>query len=205
MSLTKKDQSTTTTAKTTANISSSVQQQEYHIEQMRENTQRMFDETKDNIQKLLEETRSQIPYYNQAINSYQEQVLTAAGEMASSYFDTHNAVIKVLSASVEPYFENVQNTFNQSYSIPKNMQDYYSQTISNITNNSVTVVRLINNTIFTNFDLLKTSWQQAANNVKEISKVTSSTAKAFQQSNRQAASASVKSTDAAAELGASSV
>ena len=53
----------------------------------------------------------------------------------------------------------------------------------------MTVVRLVNNTIFTNFDLLKTSWQQATDNVKEISRVTSNTARAFEQSNKEVSSA----------------
>ena len=148
--------------------------------------ERMLDETKQNIQNSIEEARNQIPRYNQAIYNYQEQVLAATGEIATNYIDTQNAIIHAFNASVAPYFENIQNTYRQYYSInPQNVQELYSQTISNIANNSVTAVRLVNNTIFTNFDLLKTSWQQATDNVKEISRVTSNTARAFEQSNRE--------------------
>ena len=150
----------------------------------------MLDETNQNIQKSLQEARSQIPRYNQAIYNYQEQVLTATGEIATSYIDTQNAIIHAFNASVAPYFESIQNTYRQYYSLnPQNVQEFYSQTISNIANNGVTVVRLVNNTIFTNFDLLKTSWQQATDNVKEISRVTSNTARAFEQSNKEVSSA----------------
>jgi flagellar biosynthesis GTPase FlhF len=208
MSSTKKDQTaaaaaaaaaatTTTTSTTTAATTSAFQQQQQQQRQqqqqtqrlLQESTERMLDETKQNIQRSLEEARSQIPRYNQAIHNYQEQVVNATGEIATSYIDTQNAIIHAFNASVAPYFDNIQNTYRQYYSInPQNVQEFYSQTISNIANNSVTVVRLVNNTIFTNFDLLKTSWQQATDNVKEISRVTSNTARAFGQSNREVSS-----------------
>jgi flagellar biosynthesis GTPase FlhF len=202
MSSTKKDQTaaaaaaattTTTTAATTSAFQQQQQQQRQQQQQtqrlLQESTERMLDETKQNIQRSLEEARSQIPRYNQAIHNYQEQVVNATGEIATSYIDTQNAIIHAFNASVAPYFENIQNTYRQYYSInPQNVQEFYSQTISNIANNSVTVVRLVNNTIFTNFDLLKTSWQQATDNVKEISRVTSNTARAFGQSNREVSS-----------------
>ena len=193
MSSTKKDQTETpssagsirsasTTTTTTTTTQSLQQQQQQQAERIQESTQRMFDETKHNIQNSLEEARNQIPRYNQAIYNYQEQVVNATGEIATSYIDTQNAIIHAFNASVAPYFENIQNTYRQYYSInPQNVQEFYSQTISNIANNSVTVVRLVNNTIFTNFDLLKTSWQQATDNVKEISRVTTNTARAFGQ------------------------
>ncbi|MPZ08503.1 MAG: hypothetical protein GEU26_19185 [Nitrososphaeraceae archaeon] len=205
MSSTKKDQtetstssagstksaSTTAATSTSSSSSSSFQhQQQQQAERLQESTERMLNETKQNIQKSLEEARSQIPRYNQAIYNYQEQVLAATGEIATSYIDTQNAIIHAFNASVAPYFENIQNTYRQYYSInPQNVQEFYSQTISNIANNGVTVVRLVNNTIFTNFDLLKTSWQQATDNVKEISRVTSNTARAFEQSNKEVSSA----------------
>jgi S-methylmethionine-dependent homocysteine/selenocysteine methylase len=191
MSSTKKDQTETPSSAgsirsasttTTTTTQSLQQQQQQQAERLQESTQRMFDETKHNIQNSLEEARNQIPRYNQAIYNYQEQVVNATGEIATSYIDTQNAIIHAFNASVAPYFENIQNTYRQYYSInPQNVQEFYSQTISNIANNSVTVVRLVNNTIFTNFDLLKTSWQQATDNVKEISRVTTNTARAFGQ------------------------
>ena len=162
-------------------------------------TERMLDETKQNIQNSIEEARNQIPRYNQAIYNYQEQVLAATGEIATNYIDTQNAIIHAFNASVAPYFENIQNTYRQYYySInPQNVQELYSQTISNIANNSVTAVRLVNNTIFTNFDLLKTSWQQTTDNVKEISRVTSNTARAFEQSNREVSTSAAAATNVA--------
>jgi S-methylmethionine-dependent homocysteine/selenocysteine methylase len=197
MSSTKKDQSETSASstKSTAAVAATAaaslqQQQQEQAERIQESTQRMFNETKQNIQRSLEEARSQIPHYNQAIYNYQEQVLTATGEIATSYIDTQNAIIHAFNASITPYFESIQTTYRQYYNInPQNVQEFYSQTISNIANNSVTVVRLVNNTIFTNFDLLKTSWQQATDNVRELSRVTSNTARAFEQSNKEVSSA----------------
>jgi ElaB/YqjD/DUF883 family membrane-anchored ribosome-binding protein len=216
MSSTKKDQTessagstksapTTTTTASSSSFQNQQQQQQQQAERLQESTERMLDETKHNIQNSIEEARSQIPRYNQAIYNYQEQVLAATGEITTSYIDTQNAIIHAFNASVAPYFENIQNTYRQYFSInPQNVQELYSQTISNIANNSVTVVRLVNNTIFTNFDLLKTSWQQATDNVKEISRVTSNTARAFEQSNREvssaAAAAATTATNAAAAL-----
>jgi hypothetical protein len=180
MSSTKKDQTAPTTTQ------SLQQQQQQQADRLQESTQRMFDETKHNIQNSLEEARNQIPRYNQAIYNYQEQVVNATGEIATSYIDTQNAIIHAFNASVAPYFENIQNAYRQYYSLnPQNVQEFYSQTISNIANNGVTVVRLVNNTIFTNFDLLKTSWQQATDNVKEISRVTTNTARAFGQTSNK--------------------
>jgi Na+/phosphate symporter len=191
MSSTKRDQAAVAAPPPTSASSLQQQQQRQQVERLQESTQKMLNETKQNIQKSLEEARSQIPRYNQAIYNYQEQVVNATGEIATSYIDTQNAIIHAFNASVAPYFENIQNTYRQQYySInPQNVQEFYSQTISNIANNSVTAVRLVNNTIFTNFDLLKTSWQQATDNVREISRVTSNTARAFGQSNKEVSAA----------------
>ena len=177
----------------------SKQQQQQQAQRLQQSTERMLDETKQNIQNSIEEARNQIPRYNQAIYNYQEQVLAATGEIATNYIDTQNAIIHAFNASVAPYFENIQNTYRQYYySInPQNVQELYSQTISNIANNSVTAVRLVNNTIFTNFDLLKTSWQQATDNVKEISRVTSNTARAFEQNNREVSTSAAAATNVA--------
>ena len=223
MSSTKKDQtessagstksgpSTTTTTTTTSASSSSSsfqnqhqqQQQQQQAQRLQQSTERMLDETKQNIQNSIEEARNQIPRYNQAIYNYQEQVLAATGEIATNYIDTQNAIIHAFNASVAPYFENIQNTYRQYYSInPQNVQELYSQTISNIANNSVTAVRMVNNTIFTNFDLLKTSWQQATDNVKEISRVTSNTARAFEQSNREVSTSAAAAANAANDAAA---
>ena len=193
MSSTKRDQAAVAapTPTSASSLQQQQQQQRQQVERLQESTQKMLNETKQNIQKSLEEARSQIPRYNQAIYNYQEQVVNATGEIATSYIDTQNAIIHAFNASVAPYFENIQNTYRQQYySIkPQNVQEFYSQTISNIANNSVTAVRLVNNTIFTNFDLLKTSWQQATDNVREISRVTSNTARAFGQSNKEVSAA----------------
>ena len=209
MSSTKKDQTessagstksgpSTTTTTSASSSSFQNQQQQQQAQRLQQSTERMLDETKQNIQNSIEEARNQIPRYNQAIYNYQEQVLAATGEIATNYIDTQNAIIHAFNASVAPYFENIQNTYRQYYSInPQNVQELYSQTISNIANNSVTAVRMVNNTIFTNFDLLKTSWQQATDNVKEISRVTSNTARAFEQSNREVSTSAAVATNAA--------
>jgi hypothetical protein len=61
------------------------------------------------------------------------------------------------------------------------MTETYVKMVSHLTENTITATKLSNNMFIANMEALRTSMQQAKDNVKEISRLAVSNAKTFEQ------------------------
>jgi hypothetical protein len=61
------------------------------------------------------------------------------------------------------------------------MTETYVKMVSRLADNTINATKLSNNMIIANMEALKTSMQQAKDNVKEISRLAASNAKTFEQ------------------------
>ena len=64
---------------------------------------------------------------------------------------------------------------------PKQVAEDYSNAVSNLADNAISVTRLANNAISANLQAFNTSVQTGKENAKELSKMSSNTIKTFQQ------------------------
>lgn len=69
---------------------------------------------------------------------------------------------------------------------PKNISDVYGMMINSLADNTMASVRLANNMIFANMEAFKTSMQQVGENAKELSKISTDTAKTFERASKNA-------------------
>ena len=142
-----------------------------------------LDQTRESIKKSVNEAKKDISTYAEQITNLQERAIDATREIAENYIDSQKEIINSFNQTVwNPYVENIVNKttgFPGVFPLPRT--EVYTNTISNVVDNFVTATRLANKTVFTNAELINTSFQQARNNVREYSRIGVSAAKNIHQ------------------------
>jgi hypothetical protein len=139
-----------------------------HNAQYRQTLNRTLDETKDNIRRSTDEARKEIPRYTQAVNEYQEQTIQAAREIADNYIESQREIINSLQSARLPQIDAAKRLFISSWVSPRHVVDNYARVVSSVADNTVTAIRLVNNTIFANLEVFKTTIQNARDNVRVL-------------------------------------
>jgi hypothetical protein len=129
-----------------------------------------LDESKDNIKKTTNEARKDISRYTDVVSDYQENTVQAIREVADAYIESQKDII----------VNSFQLWSNWMIS-PRQIAEDYSNAVSNLADNAVSATRLANNAISANLQAFNTSIQTSKESVKELSKMSSNTIKAFQQ------------------------
>jgi hypothetical protein len=151
-----------------------------------ESVNQSFDETKDNIKKSIDESRKQIPRINDIVNSYQEESLKTAKEISEEYIDSQKEVVNSLQSAWRPYNEIYNGLVTNFYS-PEAAVKAYTTFVSNVADNTVSVMRVSNNVIFSTLDACKPLLQQTKDVSRHISNMGVNTARVFEQNSRQIA------------------
>jgi hypothetical protein len=142
-----------------------------------------LDQTRESIKKSVNEAKKDISTYAEQITNLQERAIDATRDIAETYIDSQKEIINSFNQTVwNPYLENIVNKttgFPGVFPLPRT--ELYTNTISNVVDNFVTATRLANKTVFTNAELINTSFQQARNNVREYSRIGVSAAKNIHQ------------------------
>ena len=162
------------------------QQNNNNYNDFQESINQSFDETKDNIKKSLDESRKQIPRINDIVNSYQEQSLQTAKEISEEYIDSQKEVVNSLQSAWRPYNEIYNGLVTNFYS-PEAAINAYTRFVTNVADNTVSVMRLSNNVIFSTLDTWKPVLQQTKDFARHISNTGVNTARVFEQNSRQLA------------------
>jgi hypothetical protein len=146
-----------------------------------------LDQTRQNIKKSVIEAKKDISIYAEQITNLQERAIDATRDIAENYIDSQKEIINSFNQTVwNPYVENIVNKttgFPGVFPLPRT--EVYTNTISNVVDNFVTATRLANKTVFTNTELINTSFQQARNNVREYSRIGISAAKNIHQASNE--------------------
>src|SRR5919107_6095958 len=186
--MSKKSTSANITSDNTGNNNSSYS---YNVNTRNSNQQdftdsinRSLDQTKDNINRSIEESRSQIPQYNNIVNTYQEQTLQAAREISEHFIDSQKTIINSIQSAWRPFNQNINTTVN-SWNSPEAAANAYSRFVSAIADNAVSTLRTTNNIIFSNFDSWKSVLQQAKENSKQIFNQNVHAAKTLEQNSKE--------------------
>jgi len=149
-----------------------------------ESISRALDQTKDNINRSIEESKNQIPQYNNIVNSYQEQTLQAAKEISENFIESQKTIINPIQSAWRPFNERFI-TLNENWNSPDAVANVYSRFVSIFANNAVSIIRVTNNTIFSNMDSWKSVLQQAKDNLRQLSNLSVNSAKIFEQNSKQ--------------------
>jgi hypothetical protein len=142
---------------------------------------KVLDDTKENIRKTLSEARKEIPRYTQTVNDSQEQTIEAIRDITDDYIESQKEIISLLQSAWVPFME---KTFYNYWISPKNMTEVSASLVNGFTDNLIAVIGLTNNMISVNTDTIKTSIQHTRKNLKELSRIGVTTAKAFEAISR---------------------
>jgi hypothetical protein len=156
-----------------------IQQEEE--EQQEKVIHKVLDDTKENIRKTLSEARKEIPRYMQTVNDSQEQTIEAIRDITDDYIESQKEIISLLQSAWAPFME---KTFYNYWIPPKNMTEVYASLVNGFTDNTIAVIGLTNNMISINTETIKTSIQHTRKNLKELSRIGVTTAKAFEAISR---------------------
>jgi hypothetical protein len=156
-----------------------IQQEEE--EQQEKVIHKVLDDTKENIRKTLSEARKEISRYTQTVNDSQEQTIEAIRDITDDYIESQKEIISLLQSAWAPFME---KTFYNYWIPPKNMTEVYASLVNGFTDNTIAVIGLTNNMISVNTETIKTSIQHTRKNLKELSRIGVTTAKAFEAISR---------------------
>jgi hypothetical protein len=134
---------------------------------------RTFDQTRSNIKKTVNEAQKDVSGYAQQMVNLQETAIETTRDIADNYVESQKEIFNSFNQSIwTPYVESVSNrTSVYGGMFSQSRAEVYGNTLTNIVDNFVTAIRVVNKTVFANAELINTSFQQARNNVREFSKI----------------------------------
>ena len=177
---------------TTAEIGETVSAREDSPQYQRATVNRALDETKDNLRRSIDEARREIPRYTQAINDYQEQTIQAAREIADNYIESQREIINSLQSAWMPHIEKANKIFTSNWMSPRYLMERYANMVSRSADNMIASTRLVNNMMFANMNVFKTWMLQAKDNARELSRIGVNSARTFEQTSRDTATATTR-------------
>ena len=129
-----------------------------------------LEESKDSIKKTTNEARREIPRYTDVVSDYQENTVQAIREVADAYIESQKDIIV-----------NSYQLWSNWMISPRQIAEEYSNAVSSLADNAISATKLANNATSANLEAFNTSVQTAKESVKELSKMSSNTIRAFQQ------------------------
>ena len=180
----RKDEDITPTTVTNTQTATSSSSSQIKQQQQQQAVDKAIDETKDNIRRAADEARKDIPRYTQAVNEYHEHTIQVTVEMTNYYLESQKEIINSFQSAWVPAIEMTYAAFWNYWMSPRTLTDIYARTVSNIADNTIATTRLVNNAIFSNLEVFKTSIHVTRYNLKEFSRIGVNAARTFEQTSR---------------------
>jgi hypothetical protein len=162
-----------------------------NTQEQHEATIRSIDMTKDNIRRSIEETRRETPRYSQTVTDFQNETADASVEIADNFLESQKEVINSMQYAWAPMAERIGQvahywtTSMTPFFSPREMADIYARTIGAMAEAYVASTRMATNMMFAGMEASKASTNYARQNAKEVSRITSNTARNFAQAAKE--------------------
>jgi hypothetical protein len=162
-----------------------------NTQEQHEATIRSIDVTKDNIRRSIEETRRETPRYSQTVTDFQNETADASVDIADNFLESQKEVINSMQYAWAPMAERIGQvahywtTSMTPFFSPREMADIYARTIGAMAEAYVASTRMATNMMFAGMEASKASTNYARQNAKEVSRITSNTARNFSQAAKE--------------------
>jgi hypothetical protein len=113
----------------------------------------------------------------------------ASREIADNYIESQKQIINSLQSAWVPQIEEANKVFTSNGISPRYLIEVYANMVSSFADNMIIATRLANNMMFASMDAFKTSMQQSKDNAKELSRIGVNSARTFEQTSRDTATA----------------
>ena len=172
---------------------------EFSQRQQQDAINRSIDETKDNIRRAIEEVRKETPRYSQTVADFQNETADATREIADNFLESQKEVISSMQSAWTPLAERTGGSNNNNWMMmgmmqpwwswmgmsPRDMADIYARSISAMTDSVAAGTRMATNMMFAGIEATRATTNYARHNSKEVSRITSNTARIFGQNTRE--------------------
>ena len=171
---------------------------EFSQRQQQDAINRSIDETKDNIRRAIEEVRKETPRYSQTVADFQNETADATREIADNFLESQKEVISSMQSAWTPLAERTGGSNNNWMMMgmmqpwwslmgisPRDMADIYARSISAMTDSVAAGTRMATNMMFAGIEATRATTNYARHNSKEVSRITSNTARIFGQNTRE--------------------
>ena len=175
---------------------------EFSQRQQQDAINRSIDETKDNIRRAIEEVRKETPRYSQTVADFQNETADATREIADNFLESQKEVISSMQSAWTPLAERTGGSNNNNWMMmgmmqpwwswmgisPRDMADIYARSISAMTDSVAAGTRMATNMMFAGIEATRATTNYARHNSREVSRITSNTARIFGQNTRETVS-----------------
>ena len=172
---------------------------EFSQRQQQDAINRSIDETKDNIRRAIEEVRKETPRYSQTVADFQNETADATREIADNFLESQKEVISSMQSAWTPLAERTGGSNNNNWMMmgmmqpwwswmgvsPRDMADIYARSISAMTDSVAAGTRMATNMMFAGIEATRATTNYARHNSREVSRITSNTARIFGQNARE--------------------
>jgi hypothetical protein len=172
---------------------------EFSHRQQQDAINRSIDETKDNIRRAIEEVRKETPRYSQTVADFQNETADATREIADNFLESQKEVISSMQSAWTPLAERTGGSNNNNWMMmgmmqpwwswmgisPRDMADIYARSISAMTDSVAAGTRMATNMMFAGIEATRATTNYARHNSREVSRITSNTARIFGQNTRE--------------------
>src|SRR5215217_3968683 len=181
---------------------------EFLQRQQQDAINRSIDETKDNVSRAIEEVRRETPRYSQTVTDFHNETAEAMREITVTFLDSQKEVINSMQSAWTPFAERTSSSGgsgnNNNYWMmgmmmqpwwswwmgvsPRDMANIYARSISVMTDLVTASTRMVTNIMFAGIEASRATTNYAKYSSKEIARVTSNTARIFEQNTRETVS-----------------
>jgi hypothetical protein len=172
---------------------------EFSQRQQQDAINRSIDETKDNIRRAIDEVRKETPRYSQTVADFQNETADATREIADNFLESQKEVISSMQSAWTPLAERTGGSNNNNWMMmgmmqpwwswmgisPRDMADIYARSISAMTDSVAAGTRMTTNMMFAGIEATRATTNYARHNSREVSRITSNTARIFGQNTRE--------------------
>ncbi len=180
---------------------------EFSQRQQQDAINKSIDETKDNIRRAIEEVRKETPRYSQTVADFQNETADATREIADNFLESQKEVISSMQSAWTPFAERTGGSNNNNWMMmgmmqpwwswmgmspwwwmgmsPRDMVNIYARSISAMTDSVAAGARMATNMMFAGIEANRATTNYARHNSKEVSRITSNTARIFGQNTRE--------------------
>jgi hypothetical protein len=172
---------------------------EFSQSQQQDAINRSIDETKGNIRRAIDEVRKETPRYSQTVADFQNETADATREIADNFLESQKEVISSMQSAWSPLAERTGGSNNNNWMMmgmmqpwwswmgisPRDMADIYARSISAMTDSVAAGTRMATNMMFAGIEATRATTNYARHNSREVSRITSNTARIFGQTTRE--------------------
>jgi hypothetical protein len=172
---------------------------EFSQRQQQDAINRSIDETKDNIRRAIDEVRKETPRYSQTVADFQNETADATREITDNFLESQKEVISSMQSAWTPLAERTGGSNNNNWMMmgmmqpwwswmgisPRDMADIYARSISAMTDSVAAGTRMATNMMFAGIEATRATTNYARHNSREVSRITSNTARIFGQNTRE--------------------